>query len=459
VSDPHRKTASLGPGVRSVIAGICWPGIPSDPGAHLAALLFQLDRSQWLPAEQLRECQLEQLRTLLRHAKATVPYYARTLCELDVDRLDWAAFHALPTLSRKDLQANFDVLKSSTLPPGHGRVVQGQSSGSTGMPVRFLQTEAAQLFWNALTLREHLWQERDFSGKLAAIRIKVEEGRRLDWGLPVAALFRTGPGVTLNVRTDVERQLEWLLCEDPDYLITHASNLHALAELSLRRGVRLPRLRQARSYSEALRPDLRGVVRQAWGVDVADGYSCEEAGYIALQCPLHEHYHVQSENLLVEILDEAGRPCGQGETGRVVLTPLHNFAMPLIRYELGDYAEVGAPCDCGRGLPVLARIHGRRRNMVVLPDGRRHWPSLPSTLWLSVAAIRQFRVVQTTPDSLEVTYVMDRPLTDPEQKKLEAALAERMGHAFGVVWNRVDSIERSPNAKFEDFVSLLPVAG
>ena len=163
MSDPHRKTASPEPGVRSVIAGICWPGIPSDPGAHLAALLFQLDRSQWLPAEQLRECQLEQLRTLLRHAKATVPYYARTLCELDVDRLDWAAFHALPTLSRKDLQANFDVLKSSTLPPGHGRVVQGQSSGSTGMPVRFLQTEAAQLFWNALTLREHLWQERDFS--------------------------------------------------------------------------------------------------------------------------------------------------------------------------------------------------------------------------------------------------------------------------------------------------------
>jgi len=114
VSDPHRKTASARPEVRSVIAGIGWPGIPSDPGAHLAALLFQLERSQWLPAEQLRERQLGQLRMLLRHAKATVPYYARTLRGLDADRLDWTAFHALHTLSRKDLQAGFDVLKVCT---------------------------------------------------------------------------------------------------------------------------------------------------------------------------------------------------------------------------------------------------------------------------------------------------------------------------------------------------------
>lgn len=459
MSDPRHKTASPGPEVRSIVAGIAWPGIPGDPGAHLAALLFQLERSQWLPAEQLRERQLEQLRALLRHAKATVPRHAGTLREIDPERLDRAAFLALPTLSRKDLQADFDALKSSAPPPGHGKVAQGQSSGSTGTPVRFLQTEATQLFWNALTLREHLWQERDFSGKLAAIRVKVEEGQWPDWGLPAAALFRTGPAATLNVRTDVGRQLDWLAREDPDYLITHASNLHALAELSLRRGVRLPRLRQARTYSEALRPDLRGIVRQAWGVGIADGYSCEEAGYIALQCPHHEHYHVQSENLLVEILDEAGQPCPPGATGRVVLTTLHNFAMPLIRYELGDYAEVGEPCDCGRGLPVLARIHGRRRNMVVLPDGRRHWPSLPSTLWLSVAPIRQFRVIQPAADCLEILYVMERPLTPEEQNRLEKLLAERLGHAFFIRWQQVDAIERGPGGKYEDFVSLLPVAG
>ena len=117
------------------------------------------------------------------------------------------------------------------------------------------------------------------------------------------------------MRTDVEAQLDWLVRENPDYLITHASNLAVLAELTLRRGIRLPRLRQARSYSEALRPDLRDLARRAWGVEVADGYSCEEAGYIALQCPQHVHYHIQSESLLVEVLDEAGKPADRARSG------------------------------------------------------------------------------------------------------------------------------------------------
>jgi phenylacetate-CoA ligase len=441
------------PEVRSVVSGIGWPGIGSDAAAHLQALLFQMERSQWLAEEPLRARQLAQLKLQLRHAQSTVPHYAEMLHGLDIDGLDWESFFTLPLLTRKVLQSGFASLKSSAVPPGHGAVVEGQSSGSTGMPVRFLQTEVTQLFWNALTLREHLWQERDFSGKLAAIRIKVKEGHWPDWGLPAAALFRTGPGATLNVSADIERQLDWLVREDPDYLITHASNLHALAESSLKRGIRLPRLRQARSYSEALRPDLRETVRAAWGVEIADGYSCEEAGYIALQCPRHEHYHVQAENLLVEILDEAGRPCEPGKTGRVVVTTLHNFAMPLIRYELGDYAEAGAPCDCGRGLPVIARIHGRRRNMIVLPDGRRHWPSMPSAMWHSVAPIEQFQVVQTGPDSIEVSYAMGRPLAREEEKRLGKLLAGRFGHAFTVRWLRVEAIARGAGGKYEDFIS------
>ena len=102
-------------------------------------------------------------------------------------------------------------------------------------------------------------------------------------------------------------------------------------------------------------------------------YSAAEAGYLALQCPQQEHYHIQSESALVEVLDEAGNPCRPGETGTMVVTPLHNFAMPLIRYAIGDIAEVGAPCACGRGLPVLARLLGRVRQMLVLPSGARRY--------------------------------------------------------------------------------------
>ena len=446
------------PSLHSVVAGIGWPAIGSDAAAHRQSLLFQLEHSQWLSSEELQEHQLMQLKSLLRHAVSTVPHYAESFCDRDIDGMDWAAFETLPMLDRKDLQADFSTLRSSAVPTSHGKVVEGQSSGSTGTPVRFLGTAATQLFWEVLTLREHLWQRRDFAGKLAAIRIKVEDAHFPDWGAPVATISRSGPAATLSIRTDVAAQLDWLRREDPDYLITHASNLGALAQLAAERGIRLPRLRQARTYSEALRPGLRAAVRTTWGVEIADVYSCEEAGVIALQCPDHangEHYHIQSENLVVEILDEQGRPCTPGQTGEVVLTTLHNFAMPLIRYRIGDHAEVGAPCACGRGLPVLRRIHGRQRNMVVLPDGRRHWPSFPAELWTEVAPVEQFRLVQHSRDEIEACYVMARELGADEAARIVAALQERFGCPFRILLKRVDAIERGPGYKFEDFVSLL----
>ena len=78
---------------------------------------------------------------------------------------------------------------------------------------------------------------------------------------------------------------------------------------------------------------------------------------------------MQAENVLLEIIDAAGNPLPPGNVGRVVITVLHNLAMPLIRYEIGDYAAFGGECTCGRGLPVLERIVGRARNMLRLPDG------------------------------------------------------------------------------------------
>ena len=437
-------------------AGIVWPAVAAAGPQGLRDLLKQLDYSQWFSAGELRDYQLGQLQVLLRHARVTVPYYAKSFAGLDLDDLDWGGFASLPRLGRPELQERFAALRSRASPGSHGTPVEGQSSGSTGTPIRFLRTAASQFFWQALTVREHLWHQRDFSGKLAAIRVRVENKCLPNWGSPVASIYPTGPAAALNVRTDVSEQLDWLLQEDPDYLITHASNLGALAELSLRKAIRLPRLRQARTFSEALRPTLRETVRAAWGVEIADVYSCEEAGYIALQCPQHEHYHVQAENLIVEVLDADGKPCAPGETGEVVLTTLHNFAMPLIRYRLGDYAEFGDPCSCGRGLPVLRRIHGRQRNMLRLPDGRQLWPSFPSSLWLEVAPVERFQVIQRSVRDVEVNYVMSRNLTTDEETRLAAALTARLGFAFRFDWQRREHLESTRGGKFEDFMSLIP---
>jgi phenylacetate-CoA ligase len=223
----------------------------------------------------------------------------------------------------------------------------------------------------------------------------------------------------------------------------------------------LPGLREARTFGELLEPRVRQACREVWGVKVVDMYSSQEVGYLALQCPDTDHYHVQSENVLVEVLGDDGQPSRPGEVGRLVVTSLHNFAMPLLRYDIGDYAEVGGTCACGRGLPVLRRIMGRQRNMAILPDGRRRWPSieLAGTSDLSdFPPIHQFQLVQRSLTAMEMLLVALRPLTADEEQKLRGWIITAVGYPFEVTFRYVESIERSPFGKFEDFRCEVPAA-
>jgi phenylacetate-CoA ligase len=113
---------------------------------------------------------------------------------------------------------------------------------------------------------------------------------------------------------------------------------------------RLARLREVRTFGELVEPRVREECLEIWGLNIVDIYSSQEVGYLALQCPDYIQYHVQSENVLVEVLDDANQPCEPGQIGRLVVTSLHNFALPLLRYEIGDYAEVGWPCQTASGV-------------------------------------------------------------------------------------------------------------
>jgi phenylacetate-CoA ligase len=252
--------------------------------------------------------------------------------------------------------------------------------------------------------------------------------------------------------------MEWLQRQDPDYLLTHPTIAHRLADHALERGITLPRLRQIETISEILRPATRELCRAAWGVPIVDMYTTREAGYLALQCPDHEHYHVQAEGVVVEVLDDDSRPCGPGQLGRVVVTPLHNFAMPLIRYDIGDYAEVGAPCACGRGLPVLTRILGRKQNMLTLPSGEQRWPLLSSSnigALLALAPIRQYQFVQHAPESIELRLAVARDLTPVQEDSVKRWVQEKFGYPFAVTISYRDDIQPAASGKFEDFVSLV----
>lgn len=436
---------------RSGCTGVVWPALADDQSAHFLALQYHLGQSQWWPQQRIFDLQLQQFSSVFRHAVKTVPYYRQRFTPWSSGISGWSQYRELPLSTRSEVQQAGAAMHSETPPPEHGPVVATESSGSTGSPLVTRGTACSQLMWYAFLLRDHLWHGRDLRGKLAAIRSKTAAVNFPNWGLATSP-YVTGPSVVMGVTGDLDEQLNWLVAENPEYLLSLATNVLALARRSLERGLRLPQLKQVRTYAESLRPETRAVVREAWGVDVVDSYSSEELGYLALQCPQCESYHVQSEGVILEVLDSGGRPCRSGEVGQVVVSTLHNFAMPLLRYASGDYAEVGDPCACGRGLPVLRRIVGRQRNMLLRPDGGQYWPSFASQVWRELAPVTQFQVVQTARDALELRVAVPRELTAEESRRLIAALHDSLGFEYRTTLLRMPEIPRTPGGKYEDFI-------
>ena len=440
----------------SAIPEVMWPALPPPALSGLFALLQQYEHSQWWPAEMVQRHQLRQLESLAGHALRTVPFYRDRLQCLDgtgPGELTMEQWRKVPLLHRSDIQEADGALYSNALPKDHLPLDEVSTSGSTGSPVTVKTTRLTGLFYNAAQIRYHMWHGREFAGKTCAVR--VVRGKTPAKPASWVNGFPSGPLVLFDISNPVSEQFEWLMQEAPDFLLTYPNNLRALIELSEKTGKRIPGLRQVATMSEVLDPELREACQSAWGVPLSDAYSAMETGPLALQCPDHPTYHVQSENVCMEILDADGAPCGPGGVGRVVVTDLSNFASPLIRYAIGDYAEVGAPCPCGRGLPVLNRVMGRSRNMLRLPSGDQLWPRFGSGHLLNIAPIRQQQLVQVSLEEIHVNLVVARPVTGEEESALADRITASLGHPFRLVFNYPDEIPRSASGKFEDFKSEL----
>jgi len=452
--------------VRSAMPGMSWPALPEAVGLMMLGLQYQFERSEWWPPERLRAHQFRQLQSLLDHAAAEVPYYRDLLSRAGFrpgETLTESVWQRIPILTRREVQQRGMDLHAGRYPSFHGKKSEQHTSGSTGMPTAVLRTELTGLIWEAITLRDNLWHRRDMSGTFAALRIRQSPGenapdgaRALAWSLGAGAAFVTGPSLVLRGVRPISEQIAWLGREQPDYILIHPTILRAMLRDPEGRGLHHERLKAVISYSELVPAGLGELLAETWGVPLQDIYTSEELGYIALQCPDLPHYHVQSEAVFVEILDEAGAPCPPGRVGQVVATSLHNFAMPLIRYALGDYAEAGPPCPCGRGLPVLARIVGRLRNMLRAPSGA--WIKLDFVPMEQATdlPIIQYQLAQLSLSVIEARLVTLRPLTPAEEERVRDLVANQCGASgFTIEIRYRDSIPRSAGGKFEEFLCEL----
>ena len=339
------------------------------------------------------------------------------------------------------------------MPADHQPVREARTSGSTGEPVVVRRTSISQLFWLAITLREFFWHERAFDLRFSAVRPSFPAHViRQDWGAPASLLFETGPSQLIPITTDIAQLAAWLAEFSPHVLIVYPNVLEGLIAHFGKDAAALPDLKLIRSISETLSPRLREEASAFFGARVVDNYSSQEAGVIAVQCPDADIYHIMSESLIVEVVDEGAAPARKAKRlGRADRpAQFRDAANPLRHRRL---CRGGGVCSCGRGLPTLKRVLGRARHLILMPDGTRHWPLVGFARFRDVAPVAQYQLIQTGREEIEVRLVVETPLSAAQKSDLCAVIRETLGFAFALSFVYFETkIPRGPRGKFEEFV-------
>lgn len=443
-----------------------------ERAALAEALASQLER-EFAPPETHAADQGRQLARLATFAAAEAPYWSRRFRELRLDPrslADLAALEALPVLSKGDLLRNAEGLRAQRLPPRERAHSWTSSSGTTGRSARVLHSVSSSFMFTLLRARSVRWFRLDPSATLASIRLASqhpqarEEGslrdgetRRRDRWRHTGDLFETGPQICFNVTNPVERQLAWLAAERPHYLEAYSETLEHLVFAC--EGVwPAPSVRKLQALSEQLTPSMRRRIEATTGAPIEQGYGLNEIGLVAVRCEAGR-YHVHTEHCVVEIVDDAGKRCAPGATGRVVVSTLVNTAMPLFRYDTGDLAvAASAGCACGRTLPAFGDLAGRYSRIAYLPEGtlghvgvlREALESAPLEV---VRQLRQFQVHQFSDGSFELRVLSVGAMPAEFERAIRAAWRSASGDAHALRIARVDAIPRSPGGKFQDFTS------
>ena len=422
--------------------------------------LDTLRQTQYLPPAQMRAYQDRLLAPLARHAQQHTSFYADRLTPLfgPDGSFRREGLESVPVLTREEAQADTDALTSREVPYAAGAVSSSTTSGSTGRAFTHKRNAMADIASVCMTARSYEWSGIDLTGTLADIRYDRTGRAEPPFGRK-AGRWNLGPVASasylLSINATVEEQLDWLQRNPVDYLMTYPSNARALAEAVSAQDLDI-RFKHYLSISETLDLQTRALCTRVFGCAISDHYGCQEIGLLALECPDCGEYHECAESVLIELLDEDDRPVGPGEIGRVIVTSLYNYAMPFIRYEIGDYAMASeGATTCRRTLPRLARVMGRSRNMFRFPGGRTIWPNAFNKDVARFLPIRQTQFIQRAPLDILLRYVRDPEGAEPDMHGLTDCLRDRLDPRIEVQVEEVERLERTASGKYEDYVSYV----
>jgi phenylacetate-CoA ligase len=417
---------------------------------QIAAGLVAAIRSQWWSAEKIRKHQEASLVRIMRHAAAQVPFYRRL--GLPADAIGGAAdLRRFPVIGKRDVQRQPEAFIADGLATQD--LHASRTSGSSGRPTTTYFDRTAWLLGKYILKMRRVAATCGLPLLRRVMIVSEQSPERL------AAEVRDGPsglGVFfrrryLSIHSPIRDHLTELARYRPHMIYAFPSYLIDLVTAAERCNVELPKVDVLYTSSEVLTVAARIRIETAFAGRVYDVYGSTEFKEVAWQCHAGRH-HLNFENIYIE-------PQDPGSCGPVILTSLCNFAMPLLRFDIGDRAVFGFNvCPCGRRSPHLVEIAGREGDMITLPSGRRLSPYLLTTAIESEDSILQYQIIQTEPDAFRIDAVVRSPGQSARwQGPLCAELLRRAAEPVGFMVREVDHLVRAPSGKRSIIVRRTPV--
>ena len=411
-------------------------------GGVFQGYLETLKRTEYLPAGQLRALQTTEFDRLRQFVSTHVPHYRQR---------GLAGFTTKDQIRERPADFIPDTFSRRALIPWH-------TSGTTGKPLTVYYSRAAM---------QRMWAFVEFYRNTAGV---TKDNRRGQFTGKMIVPARQSKSTKTFWRRDLINHAlllstVHLLPENlpyyaaalerfrPAYLSGYPSSMYVLAEYYRQSGRPAPRLRAALTSAETLLEHQRGVIEETFSARVSDQYGQAEMQSFWYECGAGR-MHAHPLAGVTEILRPDGTPAALGEMGEVVLTGLVNYAMPLIRYRVGDTARFASEsCPCGRGMPVIEEIGGRLDDFVYTRE--RGFLGRLDPVLKGVRNIVESQLEQESLDVLRVRFVPAPRFTAEDLQMLENNLRARVGRNIHLEFECTDRIPRSPNGKFRFVISRL----
>jgi phenylacetate-CoA ligase len=439
------------------------PSLDRMRGTSTMKCLAELEESQWWPRERIEELQSERLHKLIEHAYSNVPYYRRIMQERGLEPGDIKSasdLAQLPILTKEDIRTNSRDLMAIDFPAAKLRAMA--TTGSTGEPLHFYGTREEQFSRGlARTSRALQWAGIEIGDRYALVGRPRQYHRRKDRLLHRLSL-RFKREVEIDTGTLSQGALPLIvhrmqtvpiqaLIGSPPVLVLIAGHMKEHARP-------IPHIRSVVSGGEQLMDHDRALLREVFETEPFSKYGSFEAYDIASECEAHAGLHVQAEDIVVETVGDDGTPTPPGMIGRILITNLHSFGMPFLRYEIGDLGSLDpATCMCGRELPRLVGTVGRRSELLVTRSGRRVFGADLCLETLGPLGVRHYRLVQEDVDNVDAYIVWREDVAEVQRversRQIATILAGNIGDGVSVQVRSVERIESTAGGKHLFIVS------